>query len=130
MSNCLQTEIFNKNAGLDYIFARMSAIYGATFLRHWEGIDASLVRKTWSEILGDFLQDKKKMDFALENMDSKFPPSALEFRSLCKACQIREETVHFSPQKNLEYLDKEKNLERLKELKIFMENLKKTSKII
>lgn len=68
--------------GVKYIFARMGSIYGASFTRHWEGIDESLTRQTWGEILGRYATYKPSMDFALKNV-GKFVPSAIEIRDLC-----------------------------------------------
>jgi hypothetical protein len=68
--------------GIKYLFARMSAIYGASFTRHWEGVDQVIVRQTWGELLGRYATYKPSMDFALKNM-GKFVPSAIEFKELC-----------------------------------------------
>lgn len=69
--------------GLDYIFGRMGAIYGAAFMRHWEGVDHKLIRQTWTELLGVHATYRPKIDYALQHMDPKFPPSALAFKELC-----------------------------------------------
>lgn len=71
--------------GLDYVFAYMGAIYGASFNRQWEGMDLSLVRQVWLETLGGFLTYKPTLDYALKRMNPDFPPSALKFRDLCNA---------------------------------------------
>lgn len=76
--NCSEEE------GLDYIFARMSAIYGGAFVRHWDGIDPRLVRQTWQDVLGRCLTYRPLMDYALSHMDPDFPPSALRFREICQ----------------------------------------------
>ncbi len=68
--------------GVKYLFARMGSIYGASFTRHWEGIDESLTRQTWGEILGRYATYKPSMDFALKHL-GKFVPSAIEFKELC-----------------------------------------------
>ncbi len=31
-----------EDEGLDYIFGKMGAIYGASFVRHWDGVDSAL----------------------------------------------------------------------------------------
>lgn len=69
--------------GLDYIFGKMGAIYGASFTRHWESVDLSMVRQTWGEILGRYATYKPTIDFALRSMNTSFVPSALAFRELC-----------------------------------------------
>ena len=68
--------------GIKYLFARMSAIYGASFTRHWEGVDQAIIRQTWGEILGRYATYRPSLDFALKNM-GKFVPSAIEFKELC-----------------------------------------------
>lgn len=77
-------EFCQADEGLDYVFAKLGAIYGATFTRHWEGVDPELVRSTWKEINGKFLTYRPSMDYALEHLDSAFPPSALQFRDSCR----------------------------------------------
>jgi len=76
------TDFCSKDQGLDYIFGRMGAIYGAAFTRHWEGVDLSMVRQTWGEMLGVYATYKPTIDFALNSM-GKFVPSAIEFKDLC-----------------------------------------------
>lgn len=71
--------------GLDYIFAYMGAVYGASFTRHWEGNNPDIVRDVWKEILGRFLKHKESLDFALQNLPPDFPPSAIAFKNLCNA---------------------------------------------
>lgn len=68
--------------GIKYLFSRMGAIYGAMFTRHWEGVDQSITRQTWGDLLGRYSTYKPSMDFALKHM-SKFVPSAVEFKELC-----------------------------------------------
>lgn len=68
--------------GIKYLFARMGAIYGASFTRHWEGVDQAIIRQTWGELLGRYATYRPSLDFALKNM-CKFVPSAIEFKELC-----------------------------------------------
>ena len=68
--------------GLDYIFARMGAIYGAVFTRHWESVDPALVRQVWAEECGRMLTYRPKLDYALRCMNQDRPPSALAFKNL------------------------------------------------
>jgi len=74
----------NADAGFDYIFGRMNAIYGNDFARKWEGIDANLIRSEWMQTLGKFLTYKPSMDYALENLPPDRPPSSLQFRKICQ----------------------------------------------
>ena len=84
MSNSLKTEL-NSDDGLDYVFARMSAIYGAAFARHWDGIDPNLIRQEWKRQLGKFLTYQPSLDYAIDRLNGEFVPSAIKFREFCNA---------------------------------------------
>ena len=83
MSDYLESDFCDPDQGLDYLFARMGAIYGATFIRHWEGVDLEIVRDTWKEVLGIYLTYRPKLDQAIYSMDDTFIPSALAVKKLC-----------------------------------------------
>jgi len=85
MSNYSETDFCTPDQGLDYIFGRMMAIFGATFNRHFDGIDPGFVRQEWKKQLGTFLTYRPSMDFAIEKLDGEFVPSAIKFRNLCNA---------------------------------------------
>lgn len=73
----------NPDDGFDYVFGRLSAIYGAAFVRHWDGIDPDMIRQEWKHHLGVYLTYRPKMDYAINCCDPDFPPSALKFKDLC-----------------------------------------------
>ena len=79
----LASDFTSPDNGLDYVFGKMGAIYGAQFTRHWDNVDASLIRQTWKELLGVYATYKPSLDFALGAMSDKYIPSALEFKNLC-----------------------------------------------
>jgi hypothetical protein len=83
MSNYLETDFCSTEEGLDYIFGYMGAVYGASFSRHWENIDPSLVRNVWAKELGRFLTYKPSLIYALEHLPPTFIPSAVAFRLTC-----------------------------------------------
>ncbi len=85
MSNYLETDFCTADQGLDYIFARMMAIFGTPFNRHFDGIDPEFVRQEWKNQLGRFLTYRPSMDFAIVKLDGEFIPSAIKFRNLCNA---------------------------------------------
>lgn len=85
MSVYLETDFCKPDDGLDYIFGRMMAIFGSSFARHFEEVDPQLVRQEWKNQLGRFLTYKPSMDFAIDNLDGNFVPSAIKFRNLCNA---------------------------------------------
>ena len=84
MSVYSENDFCKPDQGLDYIFAKMGAIYGASFTRHFEGVDPQIIRDTWKEMLGVYATYKPAMDFAIKYMDKKFPPSAIAFTELCE----------------------------------------------
>jgi len=85
MSNYSETDFCSADDGMDYIFATMDAIYGASFKRHWEGSDADFVRVVWMQQLGRFATYRPTIDYALSRMKGEFPPSAITFRDYCNA---------------------------------------------
>jgi len=82
MSHYSESDFCQPEQGLDYIFGKMSAIYGAVFTRHWEGVDPSLVRQVWKDECGVALTYRPKIDYALKHMSPERPPSALAFAKL------------------------------------------------
>lgn len=85
MSSYLETDFCTQDEGLDYIFGRMLAIFGASFNRHFDGIDPGFVRDEWKNQLGRFLTYRPSMDYAIGRLDGEFVPSAIKFRNLCNA---------------------------------------------
>jgi len=74
----------DKESGFEYVFARLNAIYGASFVRHWDGIDPNMIRQEWINQLGVYLTYRPIMDYAINCCNPDFPPSALKFRDLCR----------------------------------------------
>lgn len=124
-----ESDFCQPEEGLDYIFGRMGAIYGAAFMRHWEGVDHRLIRQTWLELLGIFVTYRPKMDYALKHMDPNFPPSALAFKNLCnEGPQIPPKPVpkivkQPPTQEELERIEATKQ-EALSKLRAFTQTLK------
>jgi hypothetical protein len=85
MSNYLETDFCAPEEGLDYIFAYMQGVYGASFTRHWEQVDPELVRSVWQKELGRFLTYRPLLDYALAQLPPAMPPSAIAFRNTCNA---------------------------------------------
>jgi len=83
MSSYSETDFCTQDQGLDYIFGRMMAIFGAPFNRHFDGLDPDFVRQEWKTQLGRFLTYRPSMDFAIAKLDGEFIPSAIKFRNLC-----------------------------------------------
>ena len=85
MSNLSATNLFDPDDGLDYVFARMSAIFGSAFTRHWDGIEPELIRQEWKRQLGNFLTYQPSLDYAIDRLNPDFVPSAIKFRDFCNA---------------------------------------------
>ena len=83
MSNYSEADFCTTEEGLDYIFGYMGAVYGASFSRHWENIDPTLVRHVWAKELGRFLTYKPSLIYAVEHLPPTFVPSAVAFRLTC-----------------------------------------------
>jgi len=77
------TNFCDEDIGFDYVFARLSAIYGATFARHWDGVEPEMIRQEWKKQLGSFLTYRPIMDYAIDCCSPDYPPSALKFKALC-----------------------------------------------
>lgn len=111
----------NVDQGFDYIFGRMSAIYGNDFARKWDGIDANLIRSEWTQTLGKFLTYKPSMDYALENLPVDRPPSSLQFRKICQGGPgiPVPNAVQIANNPTVKYTDEQKRkaLAQLEELK-------------
>ena len=85
MLNSSKVNFLDPDEGLDYIFARMSAIFGAAFTRHWDGIEPVLIRQEWKRQLGNFLTYLPTLDYAIDRLSPDFVPSAIKFREFCNA---------------------------------------------
>ena len=71
-------------AWVDELFNRLTVRYGAAFMRQYEGIDASLVRADWAEILGGYVSHPEAISYALQFLPPDRPPNAMVFRELCR----------------------------------------------
>jgi len=108
MSNYLETDFCQADEGLDYIFGRMMAIFGAPFARHFDCVDPQLVRQEWKHQLGRFLTYRPSMDYAIDHLDGDFVPSAIKFRELCNAGP----RIPVKPDRTLEYKKPELSTEQ------------------
>lgn len=99
MSNYSEIDFCTQDEGLDYVFGRMMAIFGAPFNRHFDGIDPGLVRDEWKNQLGRFLTYRPSMDYGISMLDGEFIPSAIKFRKLCNAGP----SIPVKPERTLEY---------------------------
>ncbi|MGI9143253.1 MAG: hypothetical protein ACR2IJ_08715 [Fluviibacter sp.] len=79
-------------AWVERIFNRLHGIYGSQFSGKYHqgvmvnGVDAGLenAMQVWADELAGFSDHPEAIRYALENLDSKFPPSSKEFIELCR----------------------------------------------
>lgn len=79
-------------AWVERIFNRLHGVYGSQFSGKYHqgvtvnGVDAGLenAMQVWGEELRGFSDHPEAIGYALNNIDSKFPPSSKEFLELCR----------------------------------------------
>jgi hypothetical protein len=69
---------------IDRVWARLALVYGAAWLRMWDGLDLDKVKVDWRRRLS-WVQSSKPIAFALDNLPTDWPPNALQFSSLCRS---------------------------------------------
>lgn len=73
---------------VEKIFTKLTLSYGRDFLGRWEGIPLSEVKTDWSECLKGFVNHPESIAFALANLPDSRPPTAQEFRALCRQAPV------------------------------------------
>lgn len=69
---------------IERIFSKLTLAYGRDFLGRWTGIPIAEVKTDWSECLKGFADQPQAIAFALANLPDSKPPTAQEFRALCR----------------------------------------------
>lgn len=70
---------------VDQLFRKLSIRYGRQFMARWDGIDEADVKADWADVLGGFTARPDCIAYALENLPVDRPPTATQFRDLCRA---------------------------------------------
>lgn len=70
---------------VDQLFRKLSIRYGRQFMARWDGIDEADVKADWACVLGGFHARPDCIAYGLENLPSDRPPTATQFRDLCRA---------------------------------------------
>lgn len=78
---------------VDALFAKLSMRYGVAFMRQWPDADPAIIKADWAEVLGGFKQHPECIKHALDNLPTDKPPTALQFRAMCRAAPTDEENV-------------------------------------
>ncbi len=76
---------------VNQIWKKLSIRFGRQFLARWDGVDLEDVKADWAEQLAGFICRPDCIAYALDNLPSDKPPTATQFRDLCRA---RPETSH------------------------------------
>ena len=73
---------------VDRIFTKLTVRYGVAFTRQYEGVDTADVKADWAEVLGGFSADA--IGYALRFLPTERPPTALQFREICRRAPAPE----------------------------------------
>ena len=68
---------------IDRLFERLSATYGAQWLRQWQDVPMTDVKTAWAHELGTFGNSLHRLAWALENLPARCP-NVIEFKNLCR----------------------------------------------
>ena len=68
---------------VDRLFERLTATYGAQWLRMWDGVPIQDVKTAWAHELAGFAGRLDSLAWALENLPPKVP-NVIEFKALCR----------------------------------------------
>jgi hypothetical protein len=71
------------------IFAKLTVRYGVAFARQYEGLDTADVKQDWADVLGGFGPDS--IAYALRYLPSEKPPTAMQFRDICRRAPSPDE---------------------------------------
>lgn len=74
---------------IEIIHARLLARYGSAWRAKWAGVDAEVVQKDWLHELT--YQSAHAIDYALDNLPNDFPPTAGQFREICRRAPARKD---------------------------------------
>lgn len=92
---------------VEKIFTKLTLAYGRDFLNRWEGIPIAQVKTDWAYCLTGFTEHPEAIMFALLNLPDSRPPTAQEFRALCRQAPRKATTQLPSPMVDPEVVDAE-----------------------
>jgi len=95
---------------VDRLFAKLRVRYGAAFERQYGDVDPALVKADWAEVLDGFEKIDGAIAYGLKYLPTDKPPTALQFRNICRACPAPEvprlEAPQASPERAREALQR------------------------
>ena len=92
---------------VEKIFTKLTLAYGRDFLNRWEGIPIAQVKTDWAYCLTGFTEHPEAIMFALLNLPDSRPPTAQEFRALCRQAPRKATTQLPAPMVDPDYVDAE-----------------------
>lgn len=69
---------------IDKIFERLTVRYGTAFAARYAGLELLAVRNDWADQLAGYQANPKAIAFALDSLPADKPPTATQFRDLCR----------------------------------------------
>jgi hypothetical protein len=75
---------------IDDLFRRLSVRYGQAFLRQYDGLNLSEVKRDWAEVLGDM--SAERLRHAVRNMPEAVPTAPM-FRRVCLEYRLPDESL-------------------------------------
>lgn len=73
---------------VDRLFDRLAAVYGAQWLRQWDGVPMQDVKTAWGHELSVFADWLEAVAWALDNLPARCP-NVIEFKQLCRQAPAR-----------------------------------------
>jgi hypothetical protein len=90
-------------AWIDRIHARILVRYGAAWIRMWDGVEPEAVKADWAQVLAGL--SPESIAHALDNLPPDRPPTALQFRDLCRSAPSKAPALTYErPKPNPERL--------------------------
>ena len=77
---------------VDRLFERLAAVYGAQWLRQWDGVPMQDVKTAWGHELAVFSGNLEAVAWALDNLPPRCP-NAIEFKLLCRSAPAKASTA-------------------------------------
>ena len=92
---------------VEKIFVKLTLAYGRDFLGRWEGIPIAQVKTDWAHCLAGFEDQPQAILFALMNLPDAKPPTAQEFRAICRQAPRDANVALEAPKASADVVDKE-----------------------
>lgn len=89
---------------VEQIFERLSVCYGRDFINRYEGADLQDVKDDWANTLGGFVSHGEAIAYGLNNLPEGKPPTAFEFRAVCRRAPAKKVPALESPKADPERL--------------------------